>query len=362
MTILDRYILKQALVNFGFGVTLFVTILTAGDLLFRLTRLWLQTGLAFGTVLRVFFYSIPSFLIYVLPMAVLLAVLLTTSRLAAGSEVIALKASGISLKRVTLPFFLLALWACTGTVILSEWALPASVVRLQEVVGEESAMPDWLVQENTFFTDTSVPGMERVFYVKRIDRERDLLHDVIVQEFDQGSLTRIINAEQAFIGADQWIFLNGVYYEMDEQGRVERVVRYQREVVSTTQTMTEMIEARRKPQEMSFAELSDFIEREGERGQHTVPMEVMLWQKTAIPFACLVFALLGVPLGVTSPRAGKSVGIGISILIVFGYYVFFSLSGALAEGGTINPFFGAWFGNFIGIAAGVILLWVKDSH
>ncbi len=362
MTILDRYILKQAVVNFAFGVTLFVTILTAGDLLFRLTRLWLQAGLAFGTVVRVFVYSIPSFLIYVLPMAVLLSVLLTMSRLAAGSEVIAFRSSGISLKRGALPFFLLALWACTGTVILSEWALPASVIRLQQVVGEESALPDWLVQENTFFTDTSVPGTERVFYVKRIDREKGQLHDVIVQEFDQRGLTRIINAEQAFIGTNQWVFLNGVYYEMDEAGRVERVVRYQREVISTRQTIAEMVEARRKPQEMSFAELSAFIDREGKRGQHTAPLELMLWQKTAIPFACLVFALLGVPLGVTSPRAGKSVGIGISILIVFGYYVFFSLTGALAEGGTIGPFFGAWFGNFIGVAAGMILLWVKDSH
>ncbi|HSV31401.1 MAG TPA: LptF/LptG family permease, partial [Atribacteraceae bacterium] len=178
MKTIDRYILGQTAVHFLFGVALFVTILTAGDLLFRLTRLWLQSGLSLVTVLQIFLYSIPSFLVYVFPMAVLLAVLLTMSRLASGSEVIALKAGGVSLKRIALPFIFFAVWVCSGTILISEWLLPVTAVRLEALAGE-SALPDWLMQENIFFKDTSETGVERVFYVRRIDRDRSILEDVI---------------------------------------------------------------------------------------------------------------------------------------------------------------------------------------
>ncbi|HSV30891.1 MAG TPA: LptF/LptG family permease, partial [Atribacteraceae bacterium] len=175
-------------------------------------------------------------------------------------------------------------------------------------------------------------------------------------------LRRIINAEEAFISVNHWVFLRGVYYEFDRQGQVERVIRYEREEVVTRSTVEELIKARKNPQEMSYAELRRTIADERGRGQQTRPLELMLWQRTAIPFACLVFSLVGVPLGLTSPRSGKSVGIGLSILVVFGYYVFFSLSGALSEGGTIPPVAGAWLGNLLGTGVGVVLLWLKDRH
>ncbi|MCX6088914.1 MAG: LptF/LptG family permease [Candidatus Atribacteria bacterium] len=360
MKVLDRYLLTQVIHNFGFGVALFVTILTAGDFLFRITRLWLQSKIPFFTIIQVFLYSLPSFLIYVFPMSILLSVLLTVSRMVSDSEVIAMKASGISLKRFILPVLFFAIWICIGTVYLQEAILPTSAQNLQRIIGGDS-VTSWLFQENTFFRDRTDKNNERIFYVKKIDREKSLLSGVIVQEYDSQGLRRILNADEAFLKNGKWIFLNGVMYEVGLSGNVERVVRFEKEEIKTEQSMEDVLKSQKNPQEMSFAELKNYITREHENQQQVYHLQLMLWQKTAIPFACIFFALIGVPLGIASPRSGKAVGIGMSILIVFGYYVLLSVCGTIAEGGGMSPFLGAWFGNIVTGISGLVLLFAKDS-
>lgn len=360
MRVLDRYVIRQVGGSFSFGVLLFVAILSAGDLLFRLARMWLREGLPGEKVVAIFFLSLPQLLVYVLPMALLLGVLLVTGRMAADSEVIALRSCGVSLFRFFFPFFLFSLWVCMGTLILQEIALPFSALKLKEI-WKEGTLASWPSAERTFFRETTEEGIERLFYVRGIDAQRALFKGVVVQEYVGEKLRRIINAEQARVADGQWVFENGVYYEVGEKGEVEQVVRFVREEAKTQETMEDILKARKQPQEMSFAELRAYVAREKARGQDTRHLEILLWHKTAIPFAALVFAILGVALGITSPRSGKALGIGLSILIVFGYYVLFSIMSTLAEGGVLSPFWGTWVTNILGASGGGVLLWRRNS-
>jgi len=359
LKVLDKYILKQSVVNFLFGVILFVILVSAGDLLFRLARLWLQGGLSLGKVIKVFFLSLPSLLIYILPVSVLLSVLLTVGRMSGDSEVVALRAGGISFRRLTIPFFLFSLWVCAGTIIIQEACLPWASVELKQM--EEEVSGGGVIPENTFFRDDSEPGIERMFYVKTIDPEKFLLLGVVVQEYDEKGLRRIINAQEASNQEGKWIFKEGIIYEVGEGGEIERVVRFSKEEVTTTQSIEEIQKIRKSPQEMSFLELKNFIEGERSRGRKTEKLELILWQKTAFPFASLVFVLIGVSLGIASPRSGRALGIGLSILIVFAYYVIFSLGSTLAEGGGLSPFWGTWIANIMGFAIGGSLLWWREK-
>jgi len=361
MRVLDRYFLKQALRNFFFGVALFVTILTAGDLLFRITRLWLQSKVPFITIVQVFLYSLPSFLVYVFPMSILLSVLLTMNRMASDSEVIALKASGVSIKRMVIPFVILGIWVCICTLVLQERVLPTSSQNLQRIIGGTS-VTSWLFQENTFFRDNSEKPNERIFYVKKIDREKLLLSGVIVQEYDQQGLRRILNADQAFLDQGKWVFVKGVMYEVGARGEVERVIRFDKEEMATRQNMEDVLKSQKNPQEMSYVELKEYIAREHDNQEQKYRLQLMLWQKTAIPFAAVFFAFVGVPLGIASPRSGKVMGIGMSILVVFGYYVLFSVSGTIAEGGGMSPFMGAWLSNIVTGIVGVALIIFKEKY
>ncbi len=361
MKVFDWYLLKQALHNFFLGVALFLTILTAGDLLFRLTRLWLQSKVPFITIAQVFLYSLPSFLVYVFPMSVLLSVLLTMNRMAADSEVIALKASGISVKRLVIPFLLIGIWSCIFTIYIQERILPTSSQKLQSLIGGTS-VTSWLFQENTFFRDRVDESLERIFYVKKIDREQPLLSGVIVQEYDHNGLKRILNADQAFLDNGKWVFIKGVMYEVGSRGEVERVVRFEKEEMYTQQSMEDVLKSQKNPQEMSYKELQEYIAQEHENPEQKYRLQLMLWQKTAIPFAAIFFVLVGVPLGIASPRSGKVMGIGMSILMVFGYYVLFSVGGTVAEGGGMSPFLWAWLSNIITGILGVGLIQFKEKY
>lgn len=359
MTILDRYVLKQVGLHFLSGVALFVALLSAGDLLFRLAKMWLQQGITGWKVIVIFIYSLPSFLVYVFPMAILLSVLLTVGRMSGDSELVALRAGGVSLWRFTIPFLLFAIWICAGTILLQERVLPYTSLRLKDM-WEESSIANWLLQENTFFRDTTEGGVERIFYVRNVNTREALLEGVVVQEYRKGFLQRIINADRALNREGKWIFEEGVAYEVNDRGEVERVVRFAREEIKTEEDIHEVLRTQKKPQEMSFAELKSYITREKARGQQTDRLEVILWQKTAIPFACLVFVLLGTSLGIVSPRAGRALGIGLSVLVVFGYYVLFSVTSTLAEGGVFSPILGTWFSNIVGLAMGGAILWWKE--
>lgn len=360
MRVLDQYVVRETGGSFLFGVSLFVAILSAGDLLFRLARMWLQQGLPGWKVVYIFLFSLPQLLVYVLPMASLLGILLVVGRMSGDGEIVALRACGVSMFRFFAPFFLFSLWICAGTVVLQEIALPFSAAKLKEIwEGETSSFLP--VEERTFFQDTTEEGIERIFYVREVDPQKALLWGVVVQEYDTSRLRRIINAEKAQNTGDRWVFENGAYYEVNDRGEVERVVRFKREEVATKETVEEVLKTRKRPQEMSFSELRSYILKEKARGQATERLEVLLWQKTAIPFAALVFALMGVVLGVSAPRSGKALGIGLSILVVFGYYVLFSVTSTLAEGGVFSPFWGTWTTNILGGLGGGVLLWRRNQ-
>ncbi|MDK2896837.1 MAG: lipopolysaccharide export system permease protein [Candidatus Atribacteria bacterium] len=358
MKVVDRYLLKQCTAHFLFGVVLFVAIWSAADLLFDLARLWLQARISLAEAIRVFFWSLPSFLIYVLPIATLLATILTISQLAQASEIIALRASGVSYTRILLPFILFSIWVCGATIVIQETLIPASSEQLEKLLGKATSLT--MFSENTFFKDTTPEGYERIFYVKRIDPDKALLHQVVVQEYDATGLKRIINAEQAYYQEEEWIFQNGVAYQIGEGGEVKGVVTFATEEINAGQSFEESLAAQTKPEEMSFNQLRTYINREKRRGQQTAKLEVMLWHKTAIPFACVVFAFIGVPLGISSPRSGRALGFGVSVLIVFGYYVLLSLAGTLAEGGAFSPVVGAWLSNLVGLAVGVFILVYRE--
>ena len=105
-------------------------------------------------------------------------------------------------------------------------------------------------------------NQERIFYVKKIDRDQPLLSGVIVQEYDHNGLKRILNADQAFLDNGKWVFIKGVMYEVGSRGEVERVVRFEKEEMYTQQSMEDVLKSQKNPQEMSYKELQEYIAQE----------------------------------------------------------------------------------------------------
>ncbi|HPE91873.1 MAG TPA: LptF/LptG family permease, partial [Synergistales bacterium] len=124
--ILDRFIVTQMGGSFLFGVMVFSLLLVAGDLLFQIANLVIDKGVSLGVVLRLFVYKLPEVVVMTLPMASLLSALLTFGRLSSQSEIVALRAAGISFSRIVRPVLAASIFISLFAMLLNETLVPLS--------------------------------------------------------------------------------------------------------------------------------------------------------------------------------------------------------------------------------------------
>jgi lipopolysaccharide export LptBFGC system permease protein LptF len=190
----------------------------------------------------------------------------------------------------------------------------------------------------------------------------------------------LVEAEKAiWSGKNQWIFYNGRLQVISPVNAVAPrtasarrpadpdPMRDVREISSSfgrmsleiRKTPRQMMAQQRSADEMNFAELRETIrslKEQGAAAKAVREMEVELHNKLAIPFASMVFALVGAPLGLRRLRGGASVGLGLSVLIIFGYYILWHGMRVLGEGGQVPPLLASWLTNTIGLVAGLYLI------
>src|SRR3989338_3899679 len=142
---------------------------------------------------------------------------------------------------------------------------------------------------------------------------------VIVEEFSNGKLAQIVNAKEASWQREknQWLFKNGTIYIIAESGEYKHLIKFDEQYVTIKYTPADFYIGDRNPDEMNIRQLREFIVLKDKMGVETTHLKIQLNMKMAIPFASLVFALLGAPLGLSPRRASGSIGLGISILVIF---------------------------------------------
>lgn len=353
--LLERYIYKELIGPLLFSVAAFTLIMVAGDLLFQLARMLVDGEVSVGTALAVFVLGLPRVMVLVLPMSTLLGTLLCYSRLSAGSEVVAMRAAGMSLQRVMAPAVVLAIMVSVVTVALNETVVPVANRRSEQIMWEIGRRASPFVQRNTVIKEFEDGALARLIYADSYDAREKSFREVTVQEFERGRLARITEAARARWEETRWWFEDGVVYTVLDGDRVASV-RFSRQEARIAHRPSQVARGALTPKEMSARELADYIRDLAGQGVKVTRLLVELYLKLAIPFASLVFGLVGAPLGIRAHRASTSLGFGMSILIIFVYYVIMSLSCAVAERGSVPPVLGAWFSNILFGACGALMI------
>ncbi len=346
---------RELLGPLSFSVAAFTSIMVAGDLLFQLARMLVDGSVSVGTALAVFALGFPRVMVLVLPMSTLLGTLLCYSRLSAASEIVAMRAAGVSLQRVMAPAVALAVAVSCVTVALNETVVPRANRRSERIMWEIGARGDPSVQRNLVMKELEAGALRRLVYADVYDGRRQLFQKVTVQEFEDGRLSRVTEAAAARWDEDRWWFEDGVVYTIIDGYRVASV-RFARQEARIAHGPSQVARGALTPKEMSARELREHIEDLASQGLGVRGLLVELYLKIAIPFASLVFGLVGAPLGIRTRRASTSLGFGMSILIIFVYYVIMSLSCAVAERGSVPPALGAWFSNVVFGASGAFMM------
>jgi lipopolysaccharide export system permease protein len=354
--IIDRYVFRELLEPFFFGLGSFTAILSSSMGLLELVRAVVLKGMPIIIAVQIFLFRLPGIVVYIFPMATLLAALLAFSRLSHDSEVIAFKAHGISLYRLIVPVAVLGVLVSLLNLTFSEIVVPASNVAAKNLLIVTAVGQQPKMQNNVFLPELEQGVLKRIFYAGTMSGEA--MSGVIVQEFDQGKLSQIINAREAAWQKDknQWLFRDGIIYLLSEAGEYKHIIKFKEQYVTIKYTPADFFIGDRNPDEMNMAQLREFIALKSKMGSDITDLNIQLNMKMAIPFASLVFALLGAPLGLSGRRTSGSVGLGISILVIFFYYLLTSITIAVGELKFFAPGLAAWLPNIITGALGWYIL------
>jgi len=357
MRILDRYILKELLGPFFFGIAVFASILVGTGPLFRIAQYISQYGASLWTCVKLLTYSLPAIIALTFPMAMLLASLMSFGRLSSSSEIVAMKCGGLSFYRLAAPVFLVALAVSFFSMAFNEILVPRANAAYSYIVHYEimkNTRPK--SQEHVVIKDIASGQLERLTYARRFDEDLSMLMGVTIQEYDKDRLVRIENAEKALWKDGSWTMQNGIIYDMTEDGRVERTMRFVEQAMPVEKAPATIARDQKRPEEMTIRELKQHISILKREQVRTGFFEVELHQRIAVPFACFIFALIGVPLGIQRQRSSSSIGLGISVIVIFAYYAVMSMTMALGQGGTLPAAMAVWIPNLLGLVAGVFLV------
>jgi lipopolysaccharide export system permease protein len=357
---LDRYLLRALWMPFLFGVSTFLGIsLTLGSL-FDLLRQVSEKGLPLITAIQVFGLKIPSFLVLALPMAMLLACLVVYNRLARTNEITAFRSLGVSALRLAVPGLLLGLWITSLTFVLGEFVVP--VANLQAAVLMDHALHEprpAFRDKNIFYREFEHDSLSRVFYARRFNG--DLMRDLTILNFSQGMLTQILVTDSAHWNptTQVWDLLKGTAYALSADAQTYQAINtFEKMTLPLSRAPLDLATETRGPDEMSFFDTYHYwslIKGTGEV-KFTRQLAVRLQTKLAFPFICVVFALVGLALGLQQRQRSSSKGFGLSLAIIFGYYTVSFTMRSLGEAGVLSIFIAAWTPTIAGLLIGGKLL------
>jgi lipopolysaccharide export system permease protein len=354
MPLIDRYILRQVGETFLLGLGLFTAIVLLPHVFF-LSRLASETQVTLRTNLQLLVLRIP-FLVgtYSLPFATLFAVLLAFGRLSDRNEVTALRTSGWSLARVAAPVVAAGVAVTLINLTINEFVAPLTETRYRNTISDVVRGPSRQIQRDVLFRER-VDDLDSVFYTRELDPQSGTMSGVVINQFrDDTTLLRVIEARAArYEEGGWWVLQGGTIYlvRTGVQSTFDEIrVRMKR-------APRQIAPPRRDPYEMTIRELRQQIAALGAAGEGALRHMVALHSKMALPTSSMIFALLAVPLGLRPHRSGRSIGFGLTVVVLLCYYVMISITLTLGESGRIAPFWAAWTPNLLVAATGSYLLW-----
>jgi lipopolysaccharide export system permease protein len=346
------YICKEIAVPFLLGMMTFTSVLLIGRLM-KLADFVVGRGVPFTDVVRLVVYLLPYFTIITIPMAFLLALLLAFGRLSADSEITAFKACGVGLSSLLPPVIGCALFAYILTAAIAVWAIPWGNSSFKKLVYDSlQSRANLSIREAVFNDD--FPGM--VLYVDRYDRDREIMSGILIQDERNPSEPTTVFAESGRLTADpstkvvRLQLLDGSIHRTTGKNGYRMIQFHDYDLSINLATTATGI--KRDELDMSLSELRTSMNAPQSSAKLRLDMVIEFHRRFALPFACIVFVFIGMPLGIQNQRSGKAAGFAISIGVLLLYYILLSAGKTCGERGILPPAVAVWSPNIIFLAFG----------
>ncbi len=364
--LLDVYLAKQYLRILGMttvGILGLFYISTFVDL----SDKWFKGQTSLGMLAQFLFWSTPLWLTYIIALAVLLSALVTIGLLTKNSELIVMRACGISLYRTALPLVVFALAASALLFAMEERVLATAnrnADRLKHIIRTGSPQTFGVLNRKWI-----VGRHGEVYHYQFYDLRRQELNSLSVFNFDAAShsiRSRVFAAKATYAPVagrggpvPRWRLEQGWSREFGAKMQVKNFARFADRTLPLEAADYFVTEAR-EPDLMNFGQLRAYVAELRASGYNVLEHEVGLYRKVAFPFVTLVMTLIAVPFAVSTGKRGAMYGIGIGIVLALVYWTMISVFAAFGAGGLLDPMLAAWAPNLIfGAAAAVLFLTVR---
>ncbi len=362
MRIFTRYILKEVLSYGLIGTSVFTFVVFMRDVS-RLLEWVVRNSAPVPSVAEIFFLLLPGAMKITVPIGVLVGVLIGLSRMAADSEVTAMRASGISVRtflKIGLIFGIFAWGLALLNTVVIEPRSSAQLAKLEKSI--LSSQISFELQPRVFYDEFK----SYVLYVEDVTTSNGtaVWKNVFLADVSVPSSPKITTAREAIVGRGDKDSLqphlrNAEEQEMNKPSSVQTtmLLELDRELpfLEKPKPAQETIPAA----QMKTPELMHQAQTAGKDLARVYWIE--FHRRFALPTACLVLVLIGVPMGLSARKGGKGAGFVLSIGLVFIYYFFYGSGLSLAKNGRVPPSVGVWIANIVFAIVGALLLWRTDK-
>jgi LPS export ABC transporter permease LptG len=361
--ILDEYVIREFITMFLLVESAFVLLMIVFTF-FDLVGDILRNHISLMIVGAYLVNLTPSMIYQIAPLAVLIAALVTFGVLNRNSEIVAMKATGISLYRLVVPITAIAAALAVSLFLFDQYYLPQANRKqeaLRAIIKGRPAQTFLHPERKWIFGQPHAGEPARIFYYLFFDPDRKEFANLSVFELDPHSfqLTRRIFAARATWDADAgtWQFENG--WVRDVHGA--NVTAYRDFAQSTFPEIHEAPDYFTKEdveaQEMNFGQLDRYIRDLRQSGFDTMRLRVALWHKLAYPLVAVVMVILAIPFALSMGRRGSLTGIAVAIAVALTYFVVDGLFGALGNVNYMPAAVAAWSSDILfGLVGGYLLL------
>jgi LPS export ABC transporter permease LptG/LPS export ABC transporter permease LptF len=361
MRILTRYMIREMIgpTLLGFAFYTFIILMRQ---VFELAEVIIRRSLPLATVLELLAWSIPNIIVLTIPMSLLFGILIAVGRLSADSEIIAMRTAGIPTSAIYRPVFFFSLFFFVVNLYLMNFVLPLGNQRFQDLRAEASTSAiQRVVSPRVFFDDYE----NLVIYVNDVDEATGDWKGVFISDQTTAGEQRIHLAQSGGLSvvpeeSQIWLDLIGAESHIFSPAKEERYDRMRNQLqrfllIDRLNVSERPVTGIRALREMTAVELLEQLDTLSDPMDRRMAM-VELHKKFSIPFACLAFGVIALPLGITNRRGGKSSGFTLSIGIILLYYILLNNGEDMARSGALNPALAIWAPNIVLLIAGMFLI------
>ena len=352
--LLDKYIIINFLGKILITLLTFITIFVLVDIIDNLDHI-MDSKMSSIEIIKYYLHSIPWYLSIALPMSLLLGTVFTMGILQKNNELSAIKASGISIGRLAIPLFIIGILFSIFSFYFENLIVTHHLQQRNEIgikYNLISSKSNKMKKKNIYRQESP----NKILGIKNYKFRSQVAENISIQNIENGKLQSRLDAPYMKWDSktNQWI-IPEYYIRNWKNETLNYLASNNDSILQLEFTPTDLIQTTVKPEEMNYWELVNFVDKLKKNGVKDPRWAVNMHFKTAFACTSILMVIFGLSLSIRNPRSSLTVGIGISIFVIFIYYAGIKTGQSLGFKGALSPFISVWAPNFIFLLSGLYL-------